>query len=54
MIMETKDGFSFERKATLDAANPKVQEWEKLMWTFPQPLPGAQLRRKVDTDGPDI
>ena len=41
MIMETEDSFSFERKAQLDAANPKVQEWEHLMWKFQQPLPWA-------------
>ena len=46
MIMETEDDFSFERKATLDAANPKVQEWEELMWKFQQPLPGAKPGEK--------
>lgn len=34
MIMDTVDGFSFERKAAMDAANPKVQEWERLMARF--------------------
>jgi L-rhamnose mutarotase len=23
----------------MDAINPKVQEWEKLMWKFQKPLP---------------
>ena len=41
MIMETDDTFSFERKAAMDAANPKVQEWEELMWKFQQPLKNA-------------
>jgi L-rhamnose mutarotase len=41
MIMETDDCFSFERKAELDASNPKVVEWEQLMWKFQQPLPWA-------------
>lgn len=41
MIMETDDSFSFERKAVMDAANPKVTEWEQLMWKFQQPLPWA-------------
>ena len=41
MIMETDDTFSFERKAEMDAANPKVQEWEQLMWTYQQSLPMA-------------
>ena len=39
MIMETMDDFSFERKAKMDHENPKVQEWETLMWKFQQPLP---------------
>jgi len=28
MIMTVNDSFSFEKKAAMDAANPKVQEWE--------------------------
>lgn len=46
MIMETDDSFDFERKAAMDAANPKVQEWENLMWKFQQPLPGAKEGEK--------
>jgi len=42
MIMETKDDFSFEQKAAMDAANPKVQEWEQLMWKFQQPIPRSK------------
>lgn len=42
MIMETIDDFSFEEKAALDAANEKVQEWEKFMWKFQAPLPWAK------------
>ena len=38
MIMETDNTFSFEHKAAADANNIKVQEWEKLMWKFQQPL----------------
>lgn len=41
MIMETAADFSFDRKAEMDAQNPKVQEWESLMWRFQQPVPGA-------------
>lgn len=41
MIMEVSEDFSFEKKARKDAQNPKVQEWEKLMWRFQQPLPWA-------------
>lgn len=46
MIMETADSFSFERKAEMDAANVKVQEWEELMWRYQQALPGAKPGEK--------
>jgi L-rhamnose mutarotase len=46
MIMETTDDYSGEKKAEMDAANPKVQEWEKLMWKFQQPLPWAKEGEK--------
>jgi L-rhamnose mutarotase len=46
MIMEVSDSFSFEVKAQADAANPKVQEWEKLMWKFQSPLPQAKAGEK--------
>ena len=41
MIMDVSEHFSFEAKAKADQLNPKVQEWEKLMWKFQQPLPQA-------------
>jgi L-rhamnose mutarotase len=41
MIMEVTPGFSFEAKAAADRANPAVQAWETLMWTFQQALPDA-------------
>lgn len=41
MIMETDVTFSFEKKAAMDAVNPKVQEWETLMWNYQQPLKKA-------------
>lgn len=46
MIMEVNDSFSFEAKAAADRANPKVQEWEKLMWKFQQALPQAKPGEK--------
>ena len=46
MIMETNDNFSFEKKAKADAANEKVQEWEKLMWKYQQALPTAKPGEK--------
>jgi L-rhamnose mutarotase len=42
MIMEVNEQFSFEAKAEADRRNPKVQEWEKLMWRFQQALPQAK------------
>lgn len=41
MIMETGENFSFEKKNQADASNPKVQEWEQLMWKYQQALPFA-------------
>jgi len=41
MIMEVGPGFSFEAKEVADAASEDVQAWERLMWEFQQPLPGA-------------
>jgi L-rhamnose mutarotase len=46
MIMETTDDFSFERKAAMDDSNPKVQEWEKLMWKFQKALPWSKKGEK--------
>jgi len=46
MIMEVDDTFSFEHKAQMDAANPKVQEWEDLMWNYQQPLKKAMKGEK--------
>ncbi len=46
MIMEVEDGFSFEQKGKMDAENPKVQEWEALMWKYQQALPNAQPGEK--------
>ena len=46
MIMETDDSFSFEKKQRLDESNPKVNEWEELMWKFQQQLTGAKEGEK--------
>jgi len=46
MIMEVNDKFSFEAKGKADESNPKVQEWEQLMWKFQQPLPQAKPGQK--------
>lgn len=42
MIMETNDLYNERAKTASDAVNPKVQEWEQLMWKFQQPLPWAK------------
>ena len=41
MVMEVSEDFSFEAKAEADRTDPRVQEWEALMWRFQQPLPGV-------------
>ncbi len=46
MIMEVNEGFRFEEKSQADSSNPKVQEWEKLMWKFQQPMPFAKPGEK--------
>ncbi|MFT3904176.1 MAG: L-rhamnose mutarotase [Niabella sp.] len=46
MIMEVPEDFSFEKKATADAANPVVQQWEALMWKYQQALPGTMAGEK--------
>jgi L-rhamnose mutarotase len=46
MIMEVNEHFSSEAKAKADEANPKVAEWESLMWKFQQALPGAKPGEK--------
>jgi L-rhamnose mutarotase len=46
MIMEVSSGFSFERKAVMDAANPAVQRWEELMWKYQAAIPGGKPGEK--------
>ncbi|WP_129714095.1 L-rhamnose mutarotase [Pedobacter sp. SYP-B3415] len=46
MIIEAAEDFSFEEKAAADAANEVVQEWERLMWTYQQQLPGSKPGEK--------
>lgn len=46
MIMKVNETFSFEKKAAMDHANPKVQEWEVLMWEYQQALPVARPGEK--------
>jgi L-rhamnose mutarotase len=46
MIMEVDASFSFDAKAKADRENPKVREWEELMWKFQKPLPQAKPGEK--------
>ncbi|MGB2633708.1 MAG: L-rhamnose mutarotase [Candidatus Acidiferrum sp.] len=46
MIIEVQEDFSFVKKAEADAKNPKVQEWEKLMWKFQKALSEAKPGEK--------
>jgi L-rhamnose mutarotase len=46
MIMETTEGFSFEKKQQMDNENPRVQDWETLMWKYQQALPNSKEGEK--------
>jgi len=46
MVLEVSEDFSFDAKTSADQLNPKVQEWEKLMWAFQKPLPQAKPGEK--------
>lgn len=46
MIMDVDESFSFDAKASADASNPKVAEWEALMWKYQSPLPWAKPGEK--------
>jgi L-rhamnose mutarotase len=41
MFINADDNFSFEKKAQMDEASPKVEEWETLMLKYQQRIPGA-------------
>jgi L-rhamnose mutarotase len=46
MVLEADETFSLENKARADAANRDVCAWERLMWSFQQPLPWAREGEK--------
>jgi L-rhamnose mutarotase len=46
MILQVNESFSFESKAHADQENPKVREWEELMWKFQKPMPQAKAGEK--------
>lgn len=46
MILEGDEKFSLEAKAKSDCDDPRVQEWEQLMWRFQRALPQAKPGEK--------
>ena len=46
LVMETNDRFTLEAKGEADRNNPKVQEWENLMWKYQVALPQADRGEK--------
>ena len=46
MVMDVPEDFLPDVRATADAADPRVQAWEELMWRFQQPLPFAKPGEK--------
>ncbi len=46
MILEAGPDYAPERKARMDLANPRVQQWEELMWQYQQALPWAAPGQK--------
>jgi len=46
MIMDASTSFSLEAKKKAEATNPKVQEWENLMWKYQKALPKAKPGEK--------
>lgn len=46
MILDAGPNFSLEAKVKADQSNPKVREWEELMWKFQAPLPQTKPGEK--------
>lgn len=46
LIMEVNSEFSLEKKQSMDENNPKVQEWETLMWKYQRAVPTAKKGEK--------
>jgi L-rhamnose mutarotase len=46
MVMDVDETFSFEKLGRATTENPKVREWEELMWKFQRPAPGAKAGQK--------
>lgn len=46
LIIDAPDEFSPQAKATADAANADVRDWERLMWSFQRALPWSAPGQK--------
>nr|WP_255785138.1 L-rhamnose mutarotase [Membranihabitans maritimus] len=46
MIIWADNDFTFEKKGEMDSNNPKVIEWEELMWKYQQQIPGSMKGEK--------
>lgn len=47
MVLEVDDSrFDAERMAAAERSDPRIREWEALMWQFQAPLPGAEPGQK--------
>jgi L-rhamnose mutarotase len=46
LIMEVDDDFDVNSGDHMDLENPRVVEWEKMMWKFQQAVPGAPPDQK--------
>ena len=46
MVMDVADNYDEQHAAALAETNPKVEEWEALMWQFQVPTPWAKQGQK--------
>ena len=46
MVLEVGPNYDPAAKAALDAQDPDIVAWERLMWEFQKPLPGARPGEK--------
>jgi L-rhamnose mutarotase len=46
LVLFTSDEFELQEKAQHDLGNVRLQDWEKLMWSYQQSLPEADPTQK--------
>ena len=46
MIFEVDEQFTFEKKDAIDRSNPVIQQWENLMSSYQQSVPGTLAGEK--------